>query len=243
MVLSNAMMMGLSSASTGGGYNFFNGGVGNSYLSSSSLSGVSDGFTGSMSLWVKVQTNATNALFLTNGGAAIEIFLNNIGRMFMELSDGSSFLASQQTSTPVTINAWNNFLISWNTNHTAGNKVLNIYMNGANVNTGTVDSSGAFQTTYASVPTVVPSVGTSANEIDMAQIWFAPNQFIDFSNPANVALFYNSGLPVSLGSNGQIPTGTAPAVYLKNPAASAGTNSGTGGNFTINGTILPTAFP
>lgn len=72
----------------------------------------------------------------------------------------------------------------------------------------------------------------------LAEIWIAPNQFIDFSVSGNRALFIDSnGFPVNLGSTGQTPTGTAPLIYLKNPATSVGTNSGTGGNFTANGSF------
>jgi len=41
--------------------------------------------------------------------------------------------------------------------------------------------------------------------------------------------------PADLGSNGSTPTGTQPLIYFNGDAASAGTNAGSGGNFTING--------
>lgn len=72
----------------------------------------------------------------------------------------------------------------------------------------------------------------------LAEIWCAPGQFIDFSVAGNRALFIDSnGFPVNLGSTGQTPTGTSPVIYLKNPASTFYTNSGTGGNFTTNGTL------
>jgi len=69
----------------------------------------------------------------------------------------------------------------------------------------------------------------------IAELYFAPNQYLDLSVQANREKFILNGAPVSLGSDGSLPTGTAPAIYLPNRAALVGTNAGSGGNFTING--------
>ena len=42
-------------------------------------------------------------------------------------------------------------------------------------------------------------------------------------------------LPVDCGSDGTTPTGTAPAIYMRNDINAYGTNAGTGGNFDTNG--------
>lgn len=53
-----------------------------------------------------------------------------------------------------------------------------------------------------------------------AELWLAPGQMLDLSNPANLAKFVDSGLhAVELGGDGSIPTGTAPMVYFSGPAA------------------------
>jgi len=49
------------------------------------------------------------------------------------------------------------------------------------------------------------------------------------------------GKPVSLGSDGSTPTGTAPTVYLKNPFGTFQNNLGGGGNFTVTGTLADDA--
>lgn len=60
--------------------------------------------------------------------------------------------------------------------------------------------------------------------------------YIDLSanNP-----FWNSdeNKPAYLGKNGELPTGSAPLIYLPLRADSAGKNMGTGGDFTVNGTL------
>lgn len=73
---------------------------------------------------------------------------------------------------------------------------------------------------------------------DIADFWFAQDQFIDFSVTANRRKFFDSSnKPVSKGATGLSPTGIAPQLFFTNVAASFGTNSGNGGNFTINGSF------
>ncbi len=71
----------------------------------------------------------------------------------------------------------------------------------------------------------------------LGDVWWAPGQFLDFSLIGNRAKFHDTGtlapVPVSmLGANGQMPTGTAPAVFLTGGKSTFGTNLGTGGPLT-----------
>ena len=60
--------------------------------------------------------------------------------------------------------------------------------------------------------------------------------YTDFSSEANRLKFYDAfGYPVDLGSNGSTPTGTQPLIYM-NKGFHSGTNLGSGGNFTPQGT-------
>jgi len=79
----------------------------------------------------------------------------------------------------------------------------------------------------------------------LAELYFAPGQYLDFSVVANRRKFISAGRrPIFLGTNGSLPTGTAPLIYKHLADAEAvanfATNRGTGGNFTITG-ILVTA--
>ena len=75
----------------------------------------------------------------------------------------------------------------------------------------------------------------------IAQLYFAPGQFLDFSVVSNRRLFISaSGKPVSLGMDGSKPTGTAPAIFLRR-RKNFGTNFGTGGDFTPDSVSLDTA--
>lgn len=67
---------------------------------------------------------------------------------------------------------------------------------------------------------------------------FFHTSYIDLSVPANLAKFVTgTGIdakPVDLGSNGELPFGTAPLIYLPMYGNNAGKNYGTGGDFTVN---------
>jgi hypothetical protein len=67
---------------------------------------------------------------------------------------------------------------------------------------------------------------------------FFDTRYIDLSDPANLAKFCTgTGIdckPVDMGSNGELPFGTPPLMYLPMYANNAGKNYGTGGDFTVN---------
>jgi hypothetical protein len=77
-----------------------------------------------------------------------------------------------------------------------------------------------------------PLVATDADSWmfngQMCELYLNTTQYLN--DPTN---FASGGKPISLGSNGELPTGTAPIVYLRSPYTSFNTNSGTGGNFII----------
>jgi hypothetical protein len=76
----------------------------------------------------------------------------------------------------------------------------------------------------------------------LSEFYFAPGQYLDFSLVANRRKFISpTGKPVQLGLTGSLPTGTAPLMYHHlddgEAVANFATNRGTGGNFTITGTL------
>jgi hypothetical protein len=79
--------------------------------------------------------------------------------------------------------------------------------------------------------------GAAFFEGDIAELWFAPGVYIDFSDEANRRKFISAnGRPVGLGATGNLPTGSAPLVYLSGNGGHAfETNLGTGGGFTVHG--------
>ena len=68
---------------------------------------------------------------------------------------------------------------------------------------------------------------------ELSEFWLFPGVYIDLSsdNP-----FYDTETdkPKYLGASGELPTGSAPLIYLPMYANDAGNNLGTGGDFTVN---------
>ena len=68
--------------------------------------------------------------------------------------------------------------------------------------------------------------------------FYLTTTYIDFSQEANRLKFRDAfGNPVELSSQITAAGIPNPQAYLRFPPTSFGTNSGTGGNFTVNGTI------
>ena len=96
---------------------------------------------------------------------------------------------------------------------------------------------------YTKEDCVVGAQGDGTFKFDgcLAELYFAPGQYLDFSIVANRRKFISaSGKPIQLGRRGELPTGTAPLVYQHldkgEAVANFATNRGPGGDFTITGT-------
>jgi hypothetical protein len=122
-------------------------------------------------------------------------------------------------------------------NAAAGAKVIHVYDDAGIVAGSKVDASAAFMADYTRIGWGVAAAASGANAFNgaLAEVFFAPGQFLDLSVQANREKFILGGRPVSLGADGSTPLGVVPLLYLKNPAASCGVNSGSGGDFTIMG--------
>lgn len=148
----------------------------------------------------------------------------------------------------VTRNAWQHLLQSWD----VSNGTYWVALNGVLLGDSTGDKSnpgswtntawtGSTNNSFAGL-----SGGFSAGTVmdgGMAECYLALGATaLDLSNPANVQKFRSTlGKPVNLGTDGSIPTGTAATVYQHlddgEAAANFATNRGSGGNFTITGTL------
>lgn len=141
---------------------------------------------------------------------------------------------------------WVNILWSIQTNHGSGAKIGQFYFNDvAPTQAAPTDADGSFSIGWDDGGVQGVNVGSAAFPGpsdtflgDMADFWFAPGQFIDFSIVGNRRKFITAGgAPVFLGATGELPTGTAPAVFFTGGASSFGTNKGTGGTFATTGTL------
>lgn len=128
----------------------------------------------------------------------------------------------------------------------ASTSTRRVFVNGVDVtssvsfSTYTNSAIGFGSTTYWSVASRVnqdwPSGNGSSNAY-FGALWFNTS-YIDLSVASNLAKFVSgtgiNAKPVDLGATGELPTGTAPLIYLPMYANRAGKNYGTGGDFTVN---------
>jgi len=122
------------------------------------------------------------------------------------------------TAEPVFVaNEWNCMMISFNTS--ISDKSIRWYRNDAdqgatNANDAVYRFGGG---AGESRQFVVASKGINQQAFGgaLAEIYYAPNQFIDFDVESNRRLFLNAdGTPVDLGADGSTPTGIQPMLYL-----------------------------
>ncbi len=133
---------------------------------------------------------------------------------------------------------WLPIMASAKTNFDAGDKVLQVYIGDTPYTFAGQDITSAFLMTFNGLPFFLISDSFATVKCDLSDTWIAPGQFIDFSVEANRRKFIDAdGKPVYLGANGELPTGTSPAVFFSGDSSTFATNKGTGGTFTLTGSL------
>ena len=222
----------------------FNGST-NQLVRGSDLSGNADSKKGIVSIWFRMDANnppAQQRFFQANSGASVSIFLerDTVTGKLVIVATNSSFVTILSMSTVAVYSAnaaWRHILASWDM-ATAGAR--SIYVNDVAdfaVTTFTNDTIDYTQTNF-----IISDTLTAPFNGCFAEFYFAPGQYLDFSMVANRRRFISAyGKPVLLGPTGALPTGVAPLVYQHladtEAVANFATNRGTGGNFTIGGTL------
>jgi alpha-tubulin suppressor-like RCC1 family protein len=218
---------------------------------SGTLTGVSNSSTGIMSFWFKPASINTEQWFLSSyisSAAHFTVFYDSGNRFNIDVgSSGSDQCRIATNSTYTNTSKWYHVLISWDFNFSAGSRNVKFYIDGTlATNTIITDTGSAISVPYTSLNAWkfgAYDASTFLLNGNVSEVYFAPGQTLDFSNINNVRKFYSAtGKPVYLGPTGSVPTGTQPAVYFKSPAASFGTNSGSGGTpFTVTNGPLTTS--
>lgn len=221
------------------------------FIENTSISGLSVSKQFTFSAWFNdpdenTLLTATNYLFKL---ATLENVLLSTLRIYIT-SGGqvTMFITDENTSTNIgrfnfggytPSNGWVNLLISLDLSDTGKRHV---YFNdsipsGLTWVTYTNTNIDWDTITYSAVSHNTDSQPRSLNG-DIADVWFNPGTYIDFSIESNRRKFIKSdGKPVGLGSNGQNPTGSSPLLFFSGDTTSWHTNKGTGGGFTENGTL------
>lgn len=212
------------------------------YLVQSGDPGFSDSKQGIISFWVKFTgtDGVANRLFLRgNTDLILQRLATNAIRFTSYNGDGATLALNITTTATITADGnWHHVLISWDTATVGSCWCAVDGSEGTTVNTrNDVTCDYTFSSWYVSF-TSNPFDG------DISEFYFAPGQSLGSFSSANVQKFRTTGgKPVDLGSTGATPTGSQPGFYLRNAYSSFGTNSGTGGNLSVSGTLQEATAP
>ena len=207
----------------------------NDYVSRDSLSSVIDGTDGIFTCFFRLDGgNANNILILnlraTGPTDKILVYRNSANKIIVNFS---SQLKITSSSTFLAGSGWHSLLLSWN----ATSEHLRI----DDADEETLVTNNGTVHDYTS-GTDLTQVGAQSGSLKwngcLSEVYFNTVDFLDFSVEANRRLFVDGdNKPVNLGSDGSVPTGNQPAIYLNGDASNFQTNQGFGGDFTVTGSL------
>lgn len=205
----------------------------------SDLTGNADSKQGIFSVWVRIDGgDGTIRKILGTDSASARVLIGADNKFSVAFLSGGFGLAISSTTAYVAGATWRHFLASWDVGITAAH----VYVNDVSDLTTTNNDNILLNNTLGAW--VLGSDSGAALKFNgcIAELYYTPGQYLDFSKVSNRRKFISaSGKPVHLGTTGSLPTGTAPLVYQHiddgEAVANFATNRGTGGNFTITGTL------
>lgn len=209
-------------------------------LRGAALTGCSDGKVGTVSCWMKMDpssSDTTEYIVLANLVTARFKFSRlTTGRVAVVANDsGGSSAISLASTAGIVDNAggWCHVLATWD----AASAVSVIYINGANETVTSTEVDLTIQYNRSDWAIGATTAGGTKFYGYLSELWFN-TEYLDITVLANREKFRTSGgKPADLGADGSTPTGNQPLIYMHNPYDSFGTNSGSGGNFSVTGSL------
>lgn len=249
----------------GGGATHFNG---STYLTRADvISGVSDSplVTGFFSIRVASYSdiNVNSLVFAFANGFQPVFEVSLIGRdggggavvdgsISLTCADGPAGTNIVEFLTPpglIVPGHWALVSFSIDTNHAAGDRICWVSVGGgapvaAVPRNGALDIGAAFAINFTDASALhavnlgVSFAGQPPNVFDMADFWLDPGLLLDLNSSARFDFVTAAGKRVGLGANGEIPTGTRPALFFHGNKDTFGDNVGSGGDFATVGALL-----
>ena len=212
---------------------------GNSYLNSDALDVEANPF-GMISVWAKIPASSGTD-FLNGSGGNIIIKYDSGDGVGIELwsADGSSKVAAYIDSPALTLGVWNHFLVAWDMDHVAGSRRLAVYINDVQISiSGFLSETGsAFSPDFTSGGPMQAAWTSHSAAVDFADfsLWVgstivAADGTISETNRRK--FIDASGKPVD-PSNWP----ANPIIKFCGDASTFPVNAGTGGAFTLTGTL------
>lgn len=216
---------------------------GTDYMSrGANLTGAANGTKGSLSFWLKINAgNGTTRGLFVNDDNRFAVFLTSSDtiRVRCQNTAGTEICTFTTVNTYSSGGGWLHICASFDT--TTGSEKTNLFVNGTSDKTTSTFTADA-QTDYARAPGnfYVGALDAGGNPMTacISELWLSETEAIDFTQQSEREKFRSAGgAPVSLGADGSTPTGTQPILYLPNPFGTFQNNAGSGGNFTVTGTL------
>lgn len=212
-------------------------------LRGSGLTGAADSKTGIFSAWVRMDGgdgNLSMILDMALGQASFRRSSDNNFRATLCSDSGNIKLDIETRGEDYTAStAWRHMLVSWDLG-TPG--AMHMYINDVSDMFMSVFINDTIDYTVSNWAVGGSTSGASKLNGALAEMYFAPGQYLDFSVASNRRKFISTnGKPVSLGADGSTPTGVQPLVYLHlddgDSASDFGVNLGSGGDFSVTGSL------
>lgn len=209
------------------------------------LTGISSGKAGTISFWMNM-TDTTDGMRIVRGFGATEYFTilkrasggGSTIAVFGRNSANGIVLLIDSTTVIDNTSGWTHFLASWDLASGYGELYVND-VDDQDLSQQILTNDFVDFTDCTDWVIGGTSGPTPQWKGDVAELWFTTTQ-IDITVASNRRKFITTnGDPANLGYNGNKPTGTQPLLYLKGNASvwNAGTNYGSGGNFTMTGAV------
>ncbi|MFP4314260.1 MAG: LamG-like jellyroll fold domain-containing protein, partial [Alphaproteobacteria bacterium] len=211
----------------------------NDYLTSGgALTGVTDTKLWTGSLWFRRNASATTELLMEGSDLAFRIQIEPTDDLLIgaENSAGTEILY-QNNNSLINDTNWHHLMFSFdmsdiNRRHLYIDGVLDIQSPGIFID----------DFIYASVPeTSIGGGPTGALKFlgEVADVWIDFGTYIDLSIESNRRKFITAdGGPVYLGTDGSLPTGSQPDIFLYGSTSRWHQNKGPGGGFTEHGDLI-----
>ena len=204
------------------------------------LTGAADSKVGTVACRIRFNSASDgihqSIISYTGGNFAFYKFTDNKIYIFAKNSANVGIFNNPTSVAYTGASGWLNILISFDMT----GSIAQMYVNDISVaDTAVLFTNDTID--YTRTNTAIGAEVSTNNPLDadVDFIWQDQTVAIDFSVTANRRKFFDAqGLPADLGSDGSTPTGTAPIIYVADGVpATFITNKGTGGGFTLTGTL------
>jgi ferredoxin len=222
----------------------FDGSADSMRLTSSGPTGLADSKLFTFSCWVRFDggDGVAQALWTwanSLGTTRCQLFkqATNTLRVFARNSAGSTILDLTTTNTWTASANWLHVYVCIDTASSANCK---IYVDGGLESHSGSPTDDTISWVSTSARYTIGGDGGAPGALlngALAELWWNDSYLDDTTK------FASGGCPISLGSDGSTPTGSAPVFYLKGSGNGFNVNSGTGGNFTVTGSLGTTTGP